>query len=113
MRVGATPILEKRSENAGANENLSCGFPSIPRIAPGSSCSENCGFRVAQVVRCHSENQISHCENQFLNSESCSENALKLFESSENDHGLFTLDGRKRALLKRTRACRNARFKKR
>ena len=25
----------KRSENVGANENLSCGFPSIPGIAPG------------------------------------------------------------------------------
>ena len=28
-------FLKKRSENAGANENLSCRFPSIPRIAPG------------------------------------------------------------------------------
>ena len=27
-------LLEKRSENARANENLSCGFPSIPGIAP-------------------------------------------------------------------------------
>ena len=26
---------DKRSRNAGANENLSCGFPSIPGIAPG------------------------------------------------------------------------------
>ena len=26
---------KERSENAGANENLSCGFPSIPGIAPG------------------------------------------------------------------------------
>ena len=26
---------KKRSENEGANENLSCGCPSIPRIAPG------------------------------------------------------------------------------
>ena len=52
------------------------------------SCSENCDFRIAQVVRCHSENGISHSENHFLNSESCSENALELSESSEN--GLFT-----------------------
>ena len=44
------------------------------------SCSENCGFRIAQVVGCHSENGIS-------NSESCSENAPELSESSEN--GLF------------------------
>ena len=52
------------------------------------SCSENCGFRVAQVVRRHSENRISYSENCFLNSESCSENALELSQSSEN--GLFT-----------------------
>ena len=35
LRAGTTPILEKRSENTGANGNLSCGYPSIPRIAPG------------------------------------------------------------------------------
>ena len=28
-------FLKKRSENAGANETLPCGFPSIPGIAPG------------------------------------------------------------------------------
>ena len=28
-------FLKKRSENAGANENISCGFPSLPGIAPG------------------------------------------------------------------------------
>ena len=33
--AGTTPILENRSENEGARENLSCGFPSIPGIAPG------------------------------------------------------------------------------
>ena len=27
------------------------------------SCSENCGFRIAQVVGCHSENGISYSEN--------------------------------------------------
>ena len=32
---GPPQFLRKRSENAGANENLSCGFPSIPGIAPG------------------------------------------------------------------------------
>ena len=26
------------------------------------SCSENCGFRIAQVVRCHSENGICHSD---------------------------------------------------
>ena len=36
LRAGTTPILEKkRSEKWWANENISCGFPSIPRIAPG------------------------------------------------------------------------------
>ena len=38
------------------------------------SCSENYGFRIAQVVKCHSENGISHSENHSPNSESCSEN---------------------------------------
>ena len=32
---GPPQFLKKRSENAGANENLSRGFPSIPGIAPG------------------------------------------------------------------------------
>ena len=49
--------------------------------------SENCRFRIAQVVRRHSESGILHSENQFLNSESCSENTPKLSQSSEN--GLF------------------------
>ena len=38
LRAGTTPIesfSKKRSENGGVNENLSCGFPSIPGIAPG------------------------------------------------------------------------------
>ena len=52
------------------------------------SCSENCGFRIAQVVRFHSENGILCSENHFLNSESCSKNTPELSESSEN--GLFT-----------------------
>ena len=55
----------------------------------GSCSPGNRGFRIAQVVRCHSENGISHSENQFLNSESCSENIPELSESSEN--GLFSL----------------------
>ena len=33
--LGQPQFLQKRSENVGANENLSCGFPSIPGIAPG------------------------------------------------------------------------------
>ena len=52
------------------------------------SCSENHGFRIAQVVNSHSENGISHSKNHFLNSDSCSENTPELSESSEN--GLFT-----------------------
>ena len=52
------------------------------------SCSENCGFRIDQVVRGHSENGISYSENGIFNSESCSENTPELSESSEN--GLFT-----------------------
>ena len=52
------------------------------------SCSENCGFRIAQVVRRHSENGIFHSENDFLNSESSSENTPELSQSFEN--GLFT-----------------------
>ena len=32
---GPPQFLKKRSENAWANENLSCGFPSILGIAPG------------------------------------------------------------------------------
>ena len=38
------------------------------------SCSENCGFRIAQVVGCHSENGISYSENGISYSESYSEN---------------------------------------
>ena len=52
------------------------------------SCSENCGFCIAQVVGCHSENGISYSGNGISNSESCSENTPELSESSEN--GLFT-----------------------
>ena len=40
------------------------------------SCSENFGFRIAQVVGCHSENGISNSENGISNSESCSDNTL-------------------------------------
>ena len=52
------------------------------------SCSKNCCFRIAQAVRGHSENGISHSKNYFLNSKSCSENTPELSRSSEN--GLFT-----------------------
>ena len=47
-----TPERSQSSEN----EKFPCGFPSTPGITPGVTCSENCGFRVAQVVRRHSEN---------------------------------------------------------
>ena len=52
------------------------------------SCSENFGFRIAQVVGCHSENGILYSENGISNSESCSENTPELSQSSEN--GLFS-----------------------
>ena len=58
------------------------------RIIHAGDCSENYGFRIAQVVRCYSKNGISCSKNQCLNSESCSENAPELSESSEN--GPFT-----------------------
>ena len=48
------------------------------------SCSENCRFRIDQVVRGHSENGISYSENGISNSESCSENTPELSQSSEN-----------------------------
>ena len=79
--------LKKCSENTWANENLSCGFPSIPAIAPGVAPRivtiqlwlSHCTSRGK-----HSENGISHSENYFLNSESCAENTPELSESSEN-----------------------------
>ena len=75
---GAPPqFLKIRSKNTGANEILSCGC-----------CSENSWFRIAQVMTCHSENGISHSEDHFLNSESCSKNTPELSQSSEN--GLLT-----------------------
>ena len=148
---GPPQFLKKCSENAGANENLSCAltllfsllfsismlflFSDFPcsfcafsflvqgfegfreeknpcilggktlafskkarvggsgwvPINPGNrsgTCSENCGFRIAHVVGCHSENGTSHSENGISNSESCSENTPELSASSEN--GLFT-----------------------
>ena len=48
------------------------------------SCSENCGFRIAQILRRHSENGISRSENYFPNSESCSENTPERSQSSKN-----------------------------
>ena len=71
-------------ENAGAKRK---SFMLVP-INSGNrsgSCSENCGFRIAQVVGCHSKNGISYSENGISN---CSENTPELSESSEND--LFT-----------------------
>ena len=61
---GDQQFLKKRSENAGANENLLCAFPRNSGNR-SESCSENCGFRIAQVARHHSENGISRSENYF------------------------------------------------
>ena len=49
-------------QTAWANENLSCGFPSIPGIAPGVP-PRIMVFALPQVVRGHTENGISHSEN--------------------------------------------------
>ena len=68
---GPPEFLKKRSENAGANENLSGGFaiPGIaPRVAPRFVVFALLNL-AAQVVRRHSENGSSHSENCFLNSE--------------------------------------------
>ena len=59
---GPPQFLKKRSENAGANENLSGGFAGNSGNR-SESCSENCGFRIDQVARGHSENGISYSEN--------------------------------------------------
>ena len=69
---GPPQFLKKSSENGVANENLSCGFPSIPGIALGVAPGFLV-FHVAQVVGCHSENGISYSENGISNSESRSE----------------------------------------
>ena len=61
------------------------------------SGSENCGFRIAQVLGCHSENGVSYTKNGISNSESCSEKTPELSESSEktpelsesSENGLF------------------------
>ena len=83
---GPPQFLKKRSENAWANENLSCGFPSTPGIAPGLAP------RVAVFVLLESWDAIPRMEfeseNGISNSKSRSENIPKLSESSEN--GLFT-----------------------
>ena len=79
---GPPPFLKKRSENAGANANLSCGFPSIPGITPGVAP------RIVVFVLLKSWDAIPRMEFGISSSESCSENTPELSESSEN--GLFT-----------------------
>ena len=89
---GPPQFLKKRSENAWATYYLDFMWVPINSGNRSESCSENSEFRIAQVVRRHSENGISHSgishsENYFLNSESCSENTPERTQSSEN--GLF------------------------
>ena len=60
--AGTTQFLKKRSENAGANENV-FGWVRGSSRNRSESCSENCGFRIDQVVRGHSENGILYSEN--------------------------------------------------
>ena len=81
--AGTTPILEKTLRECMGKWNYFMGVP-INSGNHSGSCSENCGFRIAQVVGSHSENGISYSENGILNSESCSENTPELSESSEN-----------------------------
>ena len=83
---GTPQFSKKRPENAGANENLWCGLPSIPGTAPGVA-PRILVFCIAQVLGCHSENGISYSEDGTSNSESCSENTPEHSQSSEN--GLF------------------------
>ena len=87
FHAGTTPILEKKLRECRGKWKSFMWVPINSENCSGS-CSENYAFRIAQVVRCHSENGISHSENRFLNSESWSENTPELSESSEN--GLFT-----------------------
>ena len=87
---GTTPISEKTLREC----RVKCKYFMWVRGNPGNrseSCSENCGFRIDQVVKGHSENGISYSENGISNSESCSENTPELSESSEN--GPFTPRG--------------------
>ena len=78
--AGTTPILKKTLREWRGKWKSLMWLP-INSGNRSGSCSENCGFRIAQVAGCHSENGISY-------SESCSENTPELSESSEN--GLFT-----------------------
>ena len=85
--AGTTPILEKTLRECRGKWK-SFGWVRGNSGNRSESCSENCGFRIDQVVRGHSENGISYSENGISNSESCSENTPELSESSEN--GPFT-----------------------
>ena len=86
LRTGTTPILAKTlREYMGKCQSFM--WVPINSENRSGSCSENCGFRIAEVVRGHSEKGISYSENGISNSESCSYTP-QLSESSEN--GLFT-----------------------
>ena len=62
---GPPQFLKRPSENAWANEQFFMRVAVNSRNRNGS-CSENWGFRIAQVVRRHSENGISHSENRLF-----------------------------------------------
>ena len=81
--AGTTPILEKTLRE-WRGKWKSFGWVRGNSGNRSESCSENCGFRIDQVARGHSENGISYSENGISNSESCSENTLELSQSSEN-----------------------------
>ena len=73
LPAGTTPILKKKLHEWRSEWKYFMLVPTNYGNRSGS-CSDNHGFRIAQVVRCHSENGISHSENHVLKSESCSEN---------------------------------------
>ena len=87
LRAGTTPILEKTLREWRGKWKYFMRVP-INSGNRSGSCSENCGFRIAQVVGCHSENRISYSEHGISNSESCSGNTPERSQSYEN--GLFT-----------------------
>ena len=72
IREGSYPRLARKDhpnarKNAPRVKGQMKSFMRVPINAGNrsGSCSENCRFRIAQVVGCHSENGISNSENQF------------------------------------------------
>ena len=64
--AGTTPILKKNLREWRGKWKSFIWVP-INSGNRSGSCSENCGFRIAQVLGCHSENEISNSENGISN----------------------------------------------